>query len=187
MIRNENRVKLLIAYASKTGTAAECAEMLKNMLHGLKVTVVDLAKEQPDPLTFDLAVIGSSIRFGKLRREAATYLQEQGERIRQIPHAFFLCCASGHSFEDDCDRLLSAPLREEAFAVLNFGGRLRLPRVGWLERFLLYEMRSQIRQSELESGEYTPTLPDILPENIGRMATLIRNAVQTIATVKTNE
>lgn len=182
-----NGVKLLIAYASKTGTAAECAEMLKNMLHGLEITVADLAKERPDPLAFDIAVIGSSVRFGKLRREAATYLQEQEACLLQIPHALFLCCASGHGFEEYCSQCLPASLRENAFAALNFGGRLRLPRAGWLERFLLYEMRSQIRKSELESGEYTPTLPDILPENIGRMATLVRDTAGRIKAVEMNE
>lgn len=169
-------MKVLIAYASKTGTAAECAEMLRGELHGAEVTVADLAKETPAPGGFDVVIVGGSVRYGKLRREAADYLAAQHDAIAAVPHAFFLCMASGHEFEETGEKLFPADLRAGAFAVLNFGGRLKLKNAGLFERILLHAVRSRIRENEMEIGEYTPTLPDILPENISRMASAARAA-----------
>jgi hypothetical protein len=35
-------------------------------------------------------------------------------------------------------------------------------------------MRASILESEINDGEYTPTLPSILPENIEKMETYVR-------------
>ncbi len=61
---------VLIAYASVNGTARECAGKLAEQLTGPQVTLCDLAKETPDPQNYDLVIVGSSIRFGKLRPAA---------------------------------------------------------------------------------------------------------------------
>ena len=42
-------MKILIAYAGKTGTAAECAEILRGELRGAEVTVADLTVTHPAP------------------------------------------------------------------------------------------------------------------------------------------
>ncbi len=169
--------RILIAYASKTGTAEECVEMLGEELKGLDLTVVDLEREMPQVSEFDAVILGSSVRFGKLRPSVQRLIQEQGEQISQIPHGLFLCCGFGHDFEEYSEKRFPKPMRDSAFAVLNFGGRLKLERAGWMERFFLYRVRCAIRESEIEDGEYTPTLPSILPENVSMMASLLRNAL----------
>lgn len=169
-------MKILVAYASKTGTAAECAEMLREDLRGADVTLADLAREKPDVRAFDVVVLGGSIRYGKLRRDAADYIRANAAELEKIPHGLFLCMSSGHEFEEVSEKVFPAELRRGAFAVLNFGGRLRLKRAGLLERILLHAARSRIAENEMEVGEYTPTLPDILPENISRMASAVREA-----------
>ena len=169
-------MKVLIAYASKTGTAEECAGMLQKELRGADVTVADLAREKPDVRGFDAAVIGGSVRYGKLRRDAADYLTAQQDALATVPHGLFLCMSSGHEFEEISEKVFPAALRESAFAVMNFGGRLRLKRAGLFERILRHAARSRIAESEMELGEFTPTLPDILPENIARMASALRTA-----------
>lgn len=176
MAERGHGMKVLIAYASKTGTAAECAEMLQKELRGADVTVADLAREKPDVRGFDAVVIGGSIRYGKLRRDAADYLTTQQDALAAVPHGLFLCLSSGHEFEEISEKVFPAALRESAFAVMNFGGRLRLKRAGLFERILLHAVRSRIAESEMELGEFTPTLPDILPENIARMAGAVRAA-----------
>lgn len=169
-------MRILIAYASKTGTAAECAEMLARELRGADVTVADLSVERPDPSDFDAAIVGGSIRYGKLHAALCAYLSEREAALAAVPHGLFLCCANGHEFEDLRDRLLPRALCDSAFAVLSFGGRLKLARASLWERFLLHAMRSRIVENEMEVGEYTPAMPDILPENISRMAAAARAA-----------
>ena len=62
---------VLIAYSSKTGTAAECVRMLERELKSLRVTVADLDRGAPELRGCDAVVFGSSVRFGKLRPAAA--------------------------------------------------------------------------------------------------------------------
>lgn len=169
-------MKILIAYAGKTGTAAECAEILQKELSGAEVTVADLSKEHPDPDAFDVVIVGGSVRYGKLPKVLRTYLLERQTELETVLHGLFLCCGSGHDFEEYCKDLFPSDLRDSAFAVLNFGGRLKLKNAGLFERILLHAWRSGIRENEMEAGEYTPTLPDILPENISRMASALRTA-----------
>lgn len=169
-------MNILIAYAGKTGTAAECAEILQKELSGAEVTVADLSKERPDPTGYDAVVIGGSVRYGKLPKALRIYLSERQGELETSLHGLFLCCGNGHEFEEYRDGLFPPALRENAFAVLNFGGRLKLRNAGLFERILLHAWRSGIRENEMEAGEYTPTLPDILPENISRMASALREA-----------
>lgn len=169
-------MKVLIAYASKTGTAAECAQRLQKELKGADVTITDLALETPCPHLYDVVIVGSSIRYGKMRREAVDFLRQKQDEIAAIPHGLFLCLGSGHAFDEICQTCFSDELRKTAFAVLNFGGRLKLKQAGLWERFLLHAMRSRIVENEMEIGEYTPTMPDIIPENISRMAAQARTA-----------
>ena len=170
--------QILIAYSSKTGTAETCAHLLEAELKGLRVTVANLDREQPDPSGFDVAVVGGSVRFAKLRSGAASYLRQYERTLSGMPHGLFLCCGFGHTFEEYSEKIFSEALRNSAFAVINFGGKLKLEHAGAGEKMLLYFVRSSIRESEIEDGEYTPELPGILPENIGRMASVLRRELQ---------
>ena len=169
-------MKILIAYAGKTGTAAECAEILRGELRGAEVTVAELTVTHPDPDGFDVVIVGGSIRYDKLPKPLRAYLSERQTELEASVHGLFLCCGSGHDFEDYRDRLFPQSMTASAFAVLNFGGRLKLKNAGLFERLFLHAWRSRIRENEMEAGEYTPTMPDILPENISRMASAAREA-----------
>ena len=166
--------RILIAYASKTGTAKNCAALLQKELTGLDVTLSDLEKESPSPKDYDVAVIGSSIRFGKIRGAVTEYLKKHEDVLQKMPHGFFLCCGFGHEFDEYARKQISVDLRESAFATINFGGLLRLENASFLEKLFLRKVRTMIRESELEDGEYTPELPNILPENVRRLATALR-------------
>ena len=173
-------MKVLIAYASKTGTAASCAERLESELRGVDVTLADLEKEAPELDAYDVVVLGSSVRFGKTRASFQAYLKSNREALLQKEHGFFLCCGFGHEFERYEKKAIDEGLRETAFASMTFGGLFKLPNASFWERFLLRQVRAEIRESEIEDGEYTPTLPSILPENISMMASKIRRALAEI-------
>ena len=48
------------------------------------------------------------------------------------------------------------------------------------EQMFLRWVRTQIRESEINDGEYTPTLPSILPENISMLASHTRRELLRI-------
>ena len=173
-------MKILIAYASKTGTAADCAKRLGEELRGQEITVADLDRETPAPDKYDAVILGSSVRYGKAGKGLRGYLQTYREELRGVSHGLFLCCGFGHEFERYVEKIYDTELRKTAFAVLNFGGVLKLPNASLVERIILNRVRANIRESEIEDGEYTPTLPSILPENISMMASHLRAELSRI-------
>ena len=173
-------MKILIAYASKTGTAKKCAEYLAEQLKNQQVTCVDLEHRTPDPADYDVVVLGSSVRFGKIRPALKRYLEQHEEILRQMPHGLFLCCGFGHDFEEYAKRQFAAELRETSFATMNFGGYLKLEKPSLWERYYLYRVRVAIRESDFDDYEFTPALPSLLPENISRMATAVREALREL-------
>lgn len=169
--------KVLIAYASVNGTARDCASRLAEQLTGPEVTLCDLEKTVPDPKAFDLIVVGSCIRFGKLRPAAKKFMNACAAVCQIKPVGLFLCCGLSHNFDDYCERLIPEDLRRYAFLISNFGGVLDPKGKSFWDRFWLRAARSSIVESEMENGEFTPTLPGILPENIGQMAVHARKAL----------
>ena len=169
-------MKILIAYASRHGAAALCAEQLKSLLHGFDVTVADLAREQPDPVGYDVVLAGGSVYFGKLLPACRNFLQANRSTLAEKRLGLFLCCGLAHESEYYMEKFFPRELRASAFQVSYFGGRLQKDGLSFWERLIVRSMRSSILESEIEDGEYTPTMPGLLPENVERMAGMARCA-----------
>lgn len=166
-------MKILLAYTGKNGTAKTCAERLQALLRGKDVTVVSLDKEQPQTANFDMVIVGSSVYFGKLRPSARRFLRENEALLLQKPLALFLCCGLTAEYEYYCDKLFSKDLRAHAFQISYFGGSLKTEGLSFFDKFFVRAMRSELFANDLDNGEYTPTLPSVLPENIDKMANAI--------------
>lgn len=167
-------MKILIAYASKNGTARTCVERLTEQLRGMNVTVADLEKEAPDPEGYDTVVFGSSVYFGKLRPAAREYLEKHGETLTKKRLALFLCCGLTDEYEYYREKLFGQKLRDAAFLTLFFGGSLNPEGRSFIDRLLLRSMRSMLLEEAINNSEYEISLPGILPENIDKLATYLR-------------
>ena len=167
-------MKVLIAYAGRHGTTRACVERLCAALKHKDVFMVDLEQETPRAEEYDLCIVGASVRFGRLQKAARIFLKEQEEALLKQPLGLFFCCGLPHEAEYYREVLFSKTLRQHAFECLYFGGSLRYEGLPFWERMLIRSIRSAIRESEIEDGEYTPSLPGILPEQIDRMAIEIR-------------
>ena len=167
-------MKILIAYASKNGTVKECVNRLSRALDGLEVTVADLNQKTPSVSEYDLVVTGSSVRFGRLLKAERRFLKEQCEALQNKTLCLFLCCGLAHEYEYYRENLFPKALRDHAYQNLYFGGSLRPDGLSLFDKLMVKAIRSSIAESEIEDGEYTPSMPGILPENIERMATYIR-------------
>lgn len=173
-------MKILIAYASATGTTEDCAQQLARELEALSPTVVSLTREIPDTRPYDLVLFGSCIRFGKLHPAARRFLTAERGNLTSRSLGIFLCCAFSQDFDGYYEKNIPAALRERTFAHLNFGGSLRSDRQGFFDRLLVRAMRSYLVESDIEDGEYSPTLPSPLPENVGVMATYVREEIKRL-------
>ena len=76
-----NPMKILIAYATKTGTTRECAERLAGHFEFHDVTLADLEQETPDLSAFDAVVIGSNVRANKIHKKVKQFLEDNAARL----------------------------------------------------------------------------------------------------------
>ena len=165
--------RIVILYESANGFTRACVERLQKEMNRTECKITDLSHETPELCPGDVLVIGSPVRRGKLMKKTAAFLK-QIEKETAYPVGIFLCCGFADRFAEYCDRLIPKPIRERAFCVINFGGTLDPAGKPFWDKLWLWQARSQVVESEIEDGEFTPVLPGMIPENIGQMATFAK-------------
>ena len=163
-------MKLLIAYASNSGTCKMAAEQLAAQLPNHTVTVVDLSETAPVLGDFDYAVVGGPIRFNKAHKALRRFLREQETTLLQMPYTLFLCCAFADQFENYLEMTYSAQLLEHAEDTVYFGGELDPAKQKGIDRLLTRWMRRAILESEDDEAQ----LPGFLPEHVRLLADRLR-------------
>ena len=163
-------MRILIAYASKTGTAKQAAELLAERLQNHTVTLADLSETDPVPGDFDYIVLGGPIRAAKAHRALRSYLKRRDSELCAVPHTLFLCCAYADLFEDYALMTYSAPLLESAEDLLYFGGVLDLSAQRGTDKWIARMMRNEI----LEDEDGDRVLPCLMPEHVRILADRLR-------------
>lgn len=123
--------RILVAYASRTGTTARYAEAIGNTLRGNSLEV-DVARmeDAKNLAAYDAYVIGSAIRSSKWLPEAAEFVRTNQAALRQKPVAMYtvaITMAMGKS--DQYQTAVAgwaAPVRAMLMPVIDgfFPGRL---------------------------------------------------------------
>lgn len=116
--------RILIVYASKTGSTATAAGLLVDKLAGRDVTLCTVDDAAADPRAYDIVVIGSCVRYAKLYKPAREYLKKWDEVLAQKQTAYFLVCGYPDNAEDYYEKNLSQAQRERAFDLACFGGEM---------------------------------------------------------------
>lgn len=163
-------MKILIAYASKTGSTREMAALLGESMPNQEVVLADLGEQRPNPAEFDYIVLGAPIRFNRVHRAMRTYLAEHEACIAAMPHTLFLCCAFSDQLEHYFSVAFPRAVRESAEQCVYFGGDLSLSRQHGLAKWLTRMLRNSI----LESEEDGACLPCLLPEHVRLLAERLR-------------
>lgn len=168
-------MKILIAYASKYGTVQTCVERLAANLKGKDVTTVALDREPADPSAYDMILFGSSVYYGKMLPSAQRFLKMHEKTLLCKKTALFLCCGLEGEYEYYCEKFFSEALRAHAFEIMHFGGTLKLEGRSFFDKLLLRSIRSSLFEADMDNGEYSPTYPVILPENVDKLASRVRS------------
>ena len=163
-------MKILIAYASKTGSTREMAALLAEHIQNQEVTLCDLSAEQPDPTAFDHVVIGGPIRMNRAHKALRTYVSTYTSALCEVPHTLFLCCAFPEQFEHYLRVSFPSKVIHSAEDAVYFGGDLSLSR----QRGLTKLLTRMIRNSILESEDEGSVLPNLLPEHVRLLADRLR-------------
>ena len=170
-------MKILILYATKNGATKECAEMLAKQLEKRHSVTVVSAKETtlPSPKDFDVAVIGSNVRFGSINKKIKKYLKEHTSTLSEMQSAFFLCCGFADNFDEYIG--ISIPKRLSlSLGTHYFGGEMKPEKVHGLDKLILKMVRSSIHDKNFENSSLDQiALPELLPESITRLTDAIRD------------
>lgn len=85
--------KILVTYASRTGTTAEVAEAIRNALKesGAEVDVLPM-QEVTDVSPYHAVIAGSAIRAGKWLPEAVQFVRAHQSMLRHKPFAMYTVC-----------------------------------------------------------------------------------------------
>lgn len=124
----------LIVYASKSGTAKECADILAQKLEDCKAYEVSGA---PAPDEWDTIVLGSGVRMGKAYKPLLKYMAKHAEALKTKRVAIYLCNGDLNTFAPSLEKSIPAFLREHALAAVCLGGRAPFSKdtgLEWLQK-----------------------------------------------------
>lgn len=127
-------MKLLIAYASKTGTTGRAAKLLGERFSN--VTLRDLTVGSPNPDDYDAVIVGGSIRMGMLHKDARRWLENNWDVLKTKKFGCFIC----HGFLEQAPQLIEQNFTEEmleaAVCVDSFGGELDEKKLRGIDRII---------------------------------------------------
>ena len=85
--------KILVTYASRTGTTAEVAQAISKTLTegGAQVDVIPM-QDVKDLLPYQAVIVGSAIRKSRWLPEAVQFVRTHQETLRHKPFAMFTVC-----------------------------------------------------------------------------------------------
>ena len=128
-------MKILIAYASTSGTAAKCARLLAEECDD--ATVIELGRESASLASFDVIVVGGSIRMGMLHKDAKRFLEKNHDALLAKPCAYFICCADESGVDTYFKDNFPHDLLAASLGYASFGGDTELKRQKGLDRLIL--------------------------------------------------
>lgn len=168
-------MKILIIYSTKGGVSKECADILYSKLCGsFEVSVYDINDTPPSPDGFDVAVIGGSVRFGKLNKKLKSYLRTHSQKLSNINTALFICCGFTDSFEDYASMQFPKQIIP-SLGIHFFGGELKPQKLKGIDKWIVKTLRADMLNDDFEAPDPDKSpLPEIIPENIHRLADRIR-------------
>lgn len=144
----ENK-KVLVTYATKSGSTAEVAEFIGNHLYerGLQVDVLPVGKVR-DVNKYDAIVVGSPIRMDKWLAEAADFVKDNKAAIAEKPSAFFTLClpelakkASLEAAYADYRSQIEPIHKPDEMAF--FPGKLDQKKLSFLDRMIVKMMKAE--------------------------------------------
>ena len=147
-------VVILIAYASKSGTAKEVAEQLASLISTAssvdpaQVKLADLTREVPEIGDFDAIIVGSGVRIGSLHKAAREFLEKNSSELSSKKLGIYIT----HCFADTVEQILgsSVPRKLLASAVWagSVGGRMDLDNLRGLDKVIAKAATKAVKQGE---------------------------------------
>jgi menaquinone-dependent protoporphyrinogen oxidase len=164
-------MKVLIAYAGKTGTTAKASAMLAKYFG--KAEIADLSKSSPDPGCYDVVIIGSAIRFGMVMKPVRKWLVGNWDVLKDKKKALFICNAFLGQAPSILKDNYSLALRNSSITVDSFGGEMDMKNLHGFDRFFVKMVMNRMRAGKA-GKEFVPV---ILTDRIRVFADTVKEAM----------
>jgi menaquinone-dependent protoporphyrinogen oxidase len=143
---NKMNQRILVAYASKTGSTGEVAEAIGQTL-AVNEAVVDVypIEEVPNIQDYQVVIVGSAIRAGRWLKAATRFVETHQSYLSHIPTAYFTCCLTLREDTEQNRREALGymdPVRSivTPLAVGAFAGKLDYSKLSFLDGLMLKVM-----------------------------------------------
>ncbi|MCL1796938.1 MAG: hypothetical protein FWG24_01255 [Eggerthellaceae bacterium] len=133
---------ILVAYASKSGTAKEAAEKIAAELPYTELVDLaassDTAPAVKTPLleNYDAAIIGGGVRVGLVHNETKRFIDANKEELKTLPSAYFITNCFPESVDEIINKMLPANLKDSALFAGTLGGRLDISSLRGLDKVI---------------------------------------------------
>lgn len=124
--------KILIAYASKSGTAKEAATRIAELLPGSDLA--DLTQETPSFESYEATIIGGGVRMGAVHKDAKRFIDANETTLANMRTAYFITNCFSDKTDEVLDKMLPESLRGRAVFVGTVGGRLDIDSLKGLDK-----------------------------------------------------
>ncbi len=141
--------KVLVAYATKSGSTVQVAETIGKSLADKGATVdVRPIKSITSLDGYHAVVIGSGVRIGKWLPEAVEFVKKNQAKLNQLPIAFFtvhLLNLDDSEASKQGRQLYAADARTSVNPRIEgfFAGKMEYAKLSWLERWMAQTMKAQ--------------------------------------------
>jgi menaquinone-dependent protoporphyrinogen oxidase len=142
--------RVLIAYASRTGSTAEVAASIAEEFRESDIAAdVRAVTKVTDLAPYDAVIVGSGIRAGRMMPEAVTFLQLNQSALSKIPVAYFVVCLTMREDTPEnreivmnyIEPVLNKLPQIEPVNVGLFGGTMDYKKLPFVQRVLVRMMR----------------------------------------------
>ena len=137
-------MKILIVYATKTGTTQKCAEILRQQLEN--TTLVNLKTKEQEIAEYDCIIIGSPIRIGMIDKSVKQFITKNKELLRTKKVAYFICCGFNDNWKQYYESNIPKELLEEAVTYESFGGELDITKQKGFDKFVVNMVTKNMEQ-----------------------------------------
>jgi len=114
-------MQTLILYASKSGATVEYANMLAKKLKNC--TTYNLEQPTPDIVAFDMIIIGTGVRMGKIYKPVLNFIRQNLDLLITKTVAIYLCNAYPDTFQKALDKNIPIELINHSICIKSFGGK----------------------------------------------------------------
>lgn len=130
-------MKTLIAYASKHGAAAKCAEMLKQKITG-NTELIDLKQiNEIDLSQYDNVIIGGSIYAGTIQKQVTAFCKQNLEELKQKKIGLFISCMNENEPEKQLNQVFPQDLLNKACVKKSCGGAFNFKDMNFMEKMII--------------------------------------------------